>query len=83
MMDLFSQAQLFLPPQSGQDDTERQKLIRELETLLNNSPFLTKGEKGKMAAVIPNFTNAIIQDLQQTLIRQNLRYLQSKTTHTT
>ncbi|MBP7057806.1 hypothetical protein KBB06_00530 [Candidatus Gracilibacteria bacterium] len=81
MPDLFSQAQLFLTPVTGQNDPERQKIVKDLETLLQNSPFYTPGEKQKMAAVIPSFTNAIILDLQQTLIRQNLRYLQSRTSN--
>lgn len=81
MPDLFSQAQLFLTPVAGQNDPERRKIVKDLETLLQNSPFYTPGEKQKMADVIPSFTNAIILDLQQTLIRQNLRYLQAKTSN--
>ena len=77
-MDLFSTAQLFLPKQADQNDPERQKIIKELETILNSSPYLTDGEKLNMAKVIPDFSNPIIQDMQQTLIRQNLRFLQSR-----
>jgi hypothetical protein len=78
MADLFATAQFFLPIQNNQNDPERIALINNLKTLLNSCPFLTIGEKGKMEMVIPAFTNAMIGDLQQTLIRQNLRYLQSK-----
>ena len=78
MPDLFANAQLLLPIQPNQNDPERISLINGLKTLLGNSPFLLPGEKDKMAMVIPAFTNAMIQDLQQTLIRQNLRYLQAK-----
>jgi len=78
MPDLFANAQLLLPIQPNQNDPVRLQLIKGLETILHNSPFLTPGEKEKMAMVIPAFSNAMIQDLQQTLIRQNLRFLQSK-----
>jgi hypothetical protein len=78
MADLFATAQFYLPIQTNTDDPERIKLINGLKTLLNSCPFLTPGEKEKMGMVIPAFNNAMIQDLQQTLIRQNLRYLQSK-----
>lgn len=77
-MDFFTAAQMYLPQQPNQQDPERQRIIRELETILNNSPILTPGEKQKMAQVIPAFNNATIQELQQSLIRQNLRYLQAK-----
>lgn len=78
MPDLFTNAALLLPIQPNQDDPARLQMIKGLETILNNSPFLTNGEKENMAKVIPAFNNAMIQELQQTLIRQNLRYLQSR-----
>ncbi len=78
MPDLFTNAQLFLPIQPNQNDPARLQIIKELETILHNSPFLTPGEKENMDKVIPAFPNAMIQELQQTLIRQNLRYLQSR-----
>jgi hypothetical protein len=80
MADLFSTAQLFL---STQEKTpERMLLIQELKTLLKNSEFISEGEKKRMEQVIPLFTDAVIKDLQKTLIRQNLRHLQRKMAET-
>jgi hypothetical protein len=78
MDDLFSAAALFLPAIDVNSSTTRAQLIQDLEKLLHNSPFLSDTQKEKMAKVIPIFTDEIIQDLKQTLIRQNLRYLQDK-----
>ncbi len=52
--------------------------MRDLEKLLMSSPFLSEGEKAKMAKVIPLFSDAVLADMQETLIRQNLRFLQKK-----
>lgn len=82
MKDLFSSAALFYPTITGQNDPDRKMLIKELETLLNNSKFLSEGEKTKMRKVIPIFSDDIIEDLKQSLVRQNLRYLQQKMTDT-
>jgi hypothetical protein len=78
MVDLFSTAQVFLPKKDDKNDPERMLLIRELKSMLHNSQFLSQGEKDKMEKVIPFFSNSVINDLQQTLVRQNLRYLQKK-----
>lgn len=73
--DLFSTAACFLPSIKTRLNSKRLRLIKELEHLLASSPFLTKGEKEKMRKVIPMFTDQIIQNLKNTLIRQNLRTL--------
>lgn len=78
MKDLFSSAALFFNPVNNQKDPKRQALVEELTTILENSKFLTDGEKEKMKKVIPIFSSSIIADLKQSLIRQNLRYLQRK-----
>jgi len=78
MKDLFSSAALFFNPVNNQKDPNRKALVEELTTILENSKFLTDGEKQKMKKVIPIFSNSIIADLKQSLIRQNLRYLQRK-----
>lgn len=80
MADLFSTAQVFLKEQA--QTPERMLLIRELKTILQKSEFLSDGEKQKMEKVIPLFSNAVLVDLQQTLIRQNLRFLQRKMART-
>ena len=80
MDDLFSSATLFLPAIDPGATPERKALIEELETLLKNSAFLGEGEKLQMKKVIPLFTDPIIKDLKETLIRENLRYLQNKLT---
>jgi hypothetical protein len=80
MKDLFSSAALFFPTVAGQSDPNRNMLVKELETLLDNSKFLSKGEKEKMRKVIPIFSDDIIEDLKQSLVRQNLRFLQNKMT---
>lgn len=80
MNDLFSSAVAFLPALDRNSTPERAALVEELETLLKNSAFLSDGEKIQMAKVIPLFTDPIIKDLKETLIRENLRYLQKKLT---
>lgn len=82
MQDIFSTAAMFYSPVASGDSTAREQLVKELETILNNSGFITKGEKEKMKKVIPLFSDSIIQDLKQSLIRQNLRYLQRKMSST-
>lgn len=76
MADLFSTAQVFLPKQEV--NPERMLLIREVKTIIQKSELLSDGEKQKVGKVIPMFSNAVIKDLQQTLIRQNLRHLKRK-----
>lgn len=76
--DIFSTAAIFFPPAANQDDPNRQLLVKELTTLLDNSQFLSDLEKEKMKKVIPIFGDDVIVDLKQSLIRQNLRYLQGK-----
>jgi hypothetical protein len=78
MDDLFTSATVFLPVGHIQNSAKRSALLKELEMLLKESPFLTKGEKIKMAKVIPLFTDEILVDLKQTLLRQNLRFLQKR-----
>jgi hypothetical protein len=78
MDDLFTSAAVFLPVGQIQNSAKRSALLKELGMLLNESPFLTKGEKIKMAKVIPLFTDEILIDLKQTLLRQNLRFLQKR-----
>ena len=78
MQDLFSSAKLYYSPVSNQQTQDREQLVKELETILDNSGFLSSGEKEKMKKVIPLFGESIIRDLKQTLIRQNLRHLQRK-----
>ena len=80
MKDLFSTAALFFPPIADQGNPNRKMLVKEIETLLENSKFLSKGEKEKMRKVIPIFSNDVIEDLKQSLVRQNLRFLQNKMT---
>jgi hypothetical protein len=79
MNDLFSAADFFIPAAQARANPRRLKLMEELNVLLDHSPFLSEGEKQKMAKVIPLFSDDVIKDLTQTLIRQNLRYLQDKT----
>jgi hypothetical protein len=76
MANLFSKTQT--GQQKQQQTPERMLLIRELRSLLTNSQFLTDGERKKMENVIPLFSDEVIKELQKTLIRQNLRYLQRK-----
>lgn len=78
MKDLFSTAAMFYAPVDIGDPAKREQLIKELETILNNSVFLSDGEKEKMKKVIPMFSESVIEDLKQSLIRQNLRFLQRK-----
>jgi hypothetical protein len=80
MTDLFSQNIPVLKTQEDPNNPKRLQGIRELETVLKNSPFLSSGEKEKMKKVIPLFPTSIVEDLKQSLIRQNLRYLNKKTT---
>lgn len=75
---LFSAAAAVLPQISNNASPQRQGLINELEQLLAKSPFLLESEKANMRKVIPIFNDTMIKDLKQTLIRQNLRYLQKK-----
>lgn len=82
MQDIFSTAAMFYAPVQSGDPAKREQLIKELETILNNSGFLSDGEKEKMKKVIPMFSESIIEDLKQSLIRQNLRYLQRKMSST-
>lgn len=82
MGQLFSSDFPFDLRKEKDQDPRRLKLIAELEKILFQSPFLSPGEKTKMARVIPYFSNDIIKDLQKTLIRQNLRFLQQKTRKT-
>ena len=79
MDDFFSSASLFWSD-SGKAGTgeKRTSQMRDLEKLLMSSPFLSEGEKAKMAKVIPLFSDAVLADMQETLIRQNLRFLQKK-----
>jgi len=79
---LFSTAAMFYSPVVTGDSSTREQLIKELETILTNSGFLSEGEKSKMRNVIPMFSESIIEDLKQSLIRQNLRYLQRKMSST-
>lgn len=76
--DIFSTAAIFYPPVPDQDDPERNLLVEELEKILENSQFLSDLEIKKMKKVIPIFGNDVIRDLKQSIIRQNLRYLQKK-----
>ena len=76
--DIFSTAAIFYPPAPDQDDPERKLLVEELEKILENSQFLSQLEIKKMKKVIPIFGNDVIKDLKQSIIRQNLRYLQNK-----
>ena len=78
MQDLFSTAAAFFPQVTGQNDPNRRLLVKELETILEKSRFLSKQEKAKMKKVIPIFSNDVIADLKQSLIRQNLRFLKNK-----
>jgi hypothetical protein len=80
MTDLFSGNIPFFAQGEVLNDPDRLKAIQGLETVLMNSTFLSAGEKEKMKKVIPLFSRAIIEDLKQSLIRQNLRYLNRKTT---
>ncbi len=82
MQDLFSTAAMFYAPVQSGDPAKRGILVKELETILNNSGFLSDGEKEKMKKVIPMFSESVIEDLKQSLIRQNLRYLQRKMSST-
>lgn len=82
MKDLFSTAAMFYSPVESADPASREQLVKELETILNNSGFLSEGEKNKMKNVIPMFSESIIEDLKQSLIRQNLRHLQRKMSQT-
>ncbi len=82
MQDLFSTVAMFYSPVQNGNDASRQQLVKELETILNNSGFLSDGEKEKMRKVIPVFSDSIIADLKQSLIRQNLRHLQRKMSST-
>ena len=76
--DIFSTAAIFYPSVANQDDPNRKLLVKELETILNNSQFLSKQEVSKMKKVIPIFSDDVIADLKQSLIRQNLRFLKGK-----
>jgi len=79
MADLFSVASLFwVSDKNVPADPQRAEKRQELEKMLMNSPFLSQGEKEKMAKVIPLFSDEVIGDLKETLIRQNLRFLQKK-----
>lgn len=78
MKDLFSSAVMFYSPAEDTNSENRKKAVKELEIVLNNSGFLSDGEKEKMKKVIPLFSESIIEDLKQSLIRQNLRHLQRK-----
>lgn len=78
MPDLFSQAALFYPKIADNASPQRAELIQELEKILNSSAFLREEDKAKMRKVIPIFSDSVIEDLKQSLIRQNLRYLQGK-----
>ncbi len=78
MADLFTNAARVLSQIDTKSSPKRIKSIDELMRLLMRSPFLSKGEKEKMAKVIPFFTNDIIEDLKQTLMRHNLRALKTK-----
>jgi hypothetical protein len=78
MADLFSSAAVFLGATDTALSPERKRHVRELEKMLMRSPFLSKGEKEKMAKVIPFFSDAILVDLKETMIRQNLRYINNK-----
>lgn len=80
MTELFSGNIPVLGQQEDPNNPKRLQGVRELETVLENSTFLSTGEKEKMKKVIPLFTTSIIDDLKQSLIRQNLRYLNKKTT---
>lgn len=80
MRDLFSSSAIFLKSANQSAGVKRKKSMRDLEKMLMNSPFLSKGEKEKMAKVIPFFGDAILDELKETLIRQNLRYIKNKST---
>jgi hypothetical protein len=78
MADLFSSATVFLKSADSSQNPERKKGMQDLEKILMDSPFLSKGEKERMARVIPFFSDAVLSDLKETMIRQNLRYFKIK-----
>ena len=78
MADLFSSAAIFLKPADSSPNPERKKNMQDLEKILMDSPFLSRVEREKMAKVIPFFSDTILADLKETMIRQNLRYVKNK-----
>lgn len=77
MSDLFTNAKLGAESQKT-PSAKKTVLISKLSLLLEKAPFLTDGEKNKMKTVIPLFNDTMIQELCETMIRENLRYLQNK-----
>jgi len=57
---------------------EKIKAARELRSLLESAPFIESLKKDKMALIIERFDLNTLIKLKGALIRENLRYLQSK-----
>lgn len=57
---------------------ERESLIKDLQETLEGSTFLSKNRRSGMIQVVPFFSNEVIRELKQVLVRENLRHLIQK-----
>lgn len=72
--NIFEQAKLFYSMGKTIPMTEERKIkIEKLTKTLQNSPYFSQNQKDMMSDVIPYFNNSLIEEINNTLMRESLR----------